>query len=116
MHLLTAPSLVADGRLCSPGWLLVDENVREYGEGQPPTRVTELADQTTAIPGGVLAPGLVDMQINGAFGIDFAAADDDDWRHVAVMLPSTGVTAYVPTLITAPPDDLAAGLRSYRSR
>jgi N-acetylglucosamine-6-phosphate deacetylase len=116
MHLLTAPSVVADGRLCSPGWLLVDQTVREYGEGQPPARVREQADETTELPVGVLAPGLVDMQVNGAFGIDFAAADDDEWRYVAQRLPSTGATAYVPTFITAPLDDLAAGLRSYRHR
>jgi N-acetylglucosamine-6-phosphate deacetylase len=116
MHLLTAPSVVADGRLCSPGWLLLDDTVREYGEGRPPTRVQETAGETAALAEGVLAPGLVDMQINGAFGVDFAAADDEDWRHVARMLPSTGTTAYVPTLITAPLDDLAAALRGYRDR
>jgi len=116
MHLLTAPSVVVDGRLCSPGWLLADRTVREYGEGEPPARVRETAQETTALPDGVLAPGLVDMQINGAFGVDFAAADDDEWRHVARTLPSTGATAYVPTLITAPLEDLAAGLRAYRGR
>jgi len=116
MHLLTAPSVVIGGRLCSPGWLLADRTVRECGEGEPPARARETAAETTALPNGVLAPGLVDMQINGAFGVDFAAAGDDDWRHVARTLPSTGATAYVPTLITAPLDDLAAGLRSYRGR
>ena len=116
MHLLTAPSVVIDGRLCSPGWLLAGQTVRDHGEGEPPARVREVADETTALPDGVLAPGLVDMQINGAFGVDFAAAGDDDWRDVARTLPSTGATAYVPTLITAPLDDLAAGLRAYRGR
>jgi N-acetylglucosamine-6-phosphate deacetylase len=116
MHLLTAPAVVTDGRLCSPGWLLADQTVREHGEGEPPARVRETADETTTLTGGVLAPGLVDMQINGAFGVDFAAADDGDWHTVARTLPSTGATAYVPTLITAPLDDLAAGLRSYRGR
>lgn len=116
MHLLTAPTVVADGRLHSPGWLLVDRTVREHGEGRPPARVQEQADQTTALRAGVLAPGLVDIQINGAFGIDFAAADDDDWRRVVRLLPGTGTTAYVPTLITAPLDDLAAALRGYRER
>ena len=116
MHLLTAPAVVADVRVRTPGWLQADQSVREYGEGQPPARVQQQADETTALPAGVLAPGLVDMQVNGAFGIDFAAADDDDWRQVARMLPSTGATAYVPTLITAPLDDLAAALHAYRGR
>ncbi len=116
MHLLTAPRLVADGRLLAPGWLLADETVREYGEGEPPARVWEASDDVEALTEGVLAPGLVDMQINGAFGVDFASGDDDDWLDVARWMPSTGATAFVPTFITAPLSDLAAGLKDYRAR
>lgn len=114
MQLLTAAQVVAAGRLLTPGWVLCDETVREYGDGQPPARVRDRADRVTALAGGVLAAGLVDIQLNGAFGIDFAAADDDDWTSVARRLPSTGVTAFVPTLITAPLHELAAALRRYR--
>jgi N-acetylglucosamine-6-phosphate deacetylase len=59
---------------------------------------------------GVLTAGLVDVQINGAFGVDFAAAEDADWDAVAAQLPSTGVTSFQPTLITAPLPRLIAGL------
>jgi N-acetylglucosamine-6-phosphate deacetylase len=51
---------------------------------------------------GVLTPGLVDIQINGAVGVDFAEVDDEGMRLVASSLPSTGVTRFLPTLITAP--------------
>ncbi len=51
---------------------------------------------------GLLTPGLVDIQVNGAFGIDFAEADAQSMRLVATSLPSTGVTSFLPTLITAP--------------
>jgi N-acetylglucosamine-6-phosphate deacetylase len=114
MQLLTAPQVVAEGRLLSPGWVLFDGAVADYGAGAPPDRVTEAAAEVTDLPDGVLAPGLVDMQINGAFGVDFAAADDQDWLTVARRLPSTGVTAFVPTLITAPLTELARTLRHYR--
>lgn len=116
MHLLTAPRLVADGRQLAPGWLLADETVREYGQGEPPSRVWEAADDVEVLTEGVLAPGLVDMQINGAFGVDFASGDDDEWLDVARRLPSTGATAFVPTFITAPLSELAAGLEGYRAR
>ncbi len=63
------------------------------------------------LPDGVLVPGLVDMQINGCFGVDFAAATPSDWGMVVARMPETGVTAFAPTFITAPVADLAASLR-----
>ena len=56
-------------------------------------------------------PGLVDMQVNGCFGVDFAAATPSDWSVVAARMPETGVTAFAPTFITAPVAELAASLR-----
>lgn len=116
MRLLTAPRVVAGGRVAEPGWVLVDDRVREHGEGTPPARVREAATTTDHLDHGVLAPGLVDIQVNGAFGLDLAAADDAGWDHVAQRLPATGVTAFVPTLITAPVDALAAAVGAYRAR
>jgi N-acetylglucosamine-6-phosphate deacetylase len=63
------------------------------------------------LPTGVLAPGLVDAQLNGAFGIDLADADPDGWETVVRGLPRTGVTAFVPTFITAPIPELTQTLR-----
>jgi N-acetylglucosamine-6-phosphate deacetylase len=54
------------------------------------------------LDGGLLTAGLVDIQINGAVGVDFAEVTDDAMRLVAGWLPSTGVTRFLPTLITAP--------------
>jgi N-acetylglucosamine-6-phosphate deacetylase len=61
------------------------------------------------LPSGVLAPGLIDLQVNGCFGIEFAC--DEDWSAAVARLPETGVTAFLPTFITAPLDVLVAGLR-----
>ena len=58
---------------------------------------------------GVLAPGLIDLQVNGCFGVDFAA--DHDWSAAVRRLPETGVTAFLPTFVTAPLADLVDGLR-----
>jgi N-acetylglucosamine-6-phosphate deacetylase len=54
--------------------------------------------------------GLVDVQVNGAFGVDFARATPNDWVTVSRRLPATGVTAYVPTFITAPVSELGVSL------
>jgi N-acetylglucosamine-6-phosphate deacetylase len=61
---------------------------------------------------GLLTPGLVDIQINGAVGVDFAEVTDDTMRLVAGWLPSTGVTRFLPTLITAPVPVILAQARS----
>jgi N-acetylglucosamine-6-phosphate deacetylase len=63
------------------------------------------------LPSGVLVPGLVDIQINGCFGVDFVAADPAEWAEVSRRLPETGVTAFLPTFITAPVSELVAALR-----
>ena len=54
-------------------------------------------------PDGWIVPGLVDMQLNGAFGVDFTDPDAD-LAHAAKGLPATGVTAFLPTLVSSPPD------------
>jgi N-acetylglucosamine-6-phosphate deacetylase len=60
--------------------------------------------------GGIAAPGFVDLQVNGFGGVDFGSADADGYRRAGEALLDTGVTAYQPTLITAPEDELVAAL------
>jgi N-acetylglucosamine-6-phosphate deacetylase len=60
---------------------------------------------------GYLLPGFVDLQVNGYFGAEFQTADAGSWAAVAERLPSTGTTAFAPTVITAPIDSLVATLR-----
>jgi N-acetylglucosamine-6-phosphate deacetylase len=49
----------------------------------------------------IVAPGLIDMQVNGGFGVE-VGADPGALRDLARRLPERGVTAYLPTLISAP--------------
>ncbi len=51
--------------------------------------------------GLILAPGFIDLQLNGAFGDDFTADPATIWR-VAEKLPRYGVTSFLPTIITSP--------------
>ncbi len=62
--------------------------------------------------GLVGAPGLIDLQINGGFGIDLATAPETVW-DLGRRLPATGVTSFCPTIISSPPamvDRLLAAL------
>jgi N-acetylglucosamine-6-phosphate deacetylase len=59
---------------------------------------------------GIAIPGLVDLQVNGFAGVDFATADQAGYRRAGEALLECGVTAFQPTLITAPEDELVAAL------
>jgi len=52
--------------------------------------------------GLTVAPGYVDLQVNGAAGVDVTAEPERLW-DVAAALPRFGVTAFLPTVVTAPP-------------
>ena len=47
------------------------------------------------------ASGLIDIQINGGWGHDFTADPASIWE-VGRHLPETGVTAFLPTIVSAP--------------
>ena len=82
--------------------------ITEVGAGPPPR------DPDVLLTDGVLMPGLVDLQVNGYYGVDLADADPAGWARVASRLPETGTTAFLPTYITAPVGELAEALRSAR--
>ncbi len=50
--------------------------------------------------GGIIVPGFLDIQVNGAYGYDFTN-DATSVSAVAAKLPETGVTSFVPTIITS---------------
>ena len=66
--------------------------------------------RTIDLKGNLLCPGLIDVQINGAYGIDFSELDLEDptaeakyiegLETVARRLVESGVTSFVPTIIT----------------
>ena len=65
--------------------------------------------------GRIAAPGFVDLQVNGFAGVDFLGADADGFAAAGDALLETGVTAYLPTLITSGEDDLVRALRAIPS-
>jgi len=58
--------------------------------------------------GRILSPGYIDIQLNGAYGIDFSndcigeeGLKADDVLHVANRLVETGVTSFCPTMVSS---------------
>ena len=85
--------------------LLVDGEVITWvGRGRPPERPDE---EITAGPGEMIAPGFLDLQVNGFAGHD-AAAGADAIAAMSEALLATGVTAFLPTIISAPVETGAA--------
>ncbi|XP_020861919.1 N-acetylglucosamine-6-phosphate deacetylase isoform X2 [Phascolarctos cinereus] len=65
------------------------------------------ADKKKDCEGHILAPGFIDVQINGGFGVDFSLTNEDISAGVALVaknLLAYGVTSFCPTLVTSPPD------------
>jgi N-acetylglucosamine-6-phosphate deacetylase len=60
---------------------------------------------------GIAVPGFVDLQVNGFAGVDLLDASAADYRTVANAILEMGVTAYLPTFITAPEARLLDALR-----
>ncbi len=61
-----------------------------------------------------IAPGFVDLQVNGFAGADFnaPATPHEDIQRALTRLFSTGVTRFFPTVITGEPGAMLASLRN----
>lgn len=61
-------------------------------------------DYVVDLKGRIVAPGLIDVQLNGAFGFDFSVAMEDMTQYPKNLsrlnrsMITTGVTSYLPTL------------------
>jgi N-acetylglucosamine-6-phosphate deacetylase len=78
--------------------LVEGELITWVGLGRPPRPADE---EMIAAPGEVIAPGFVDLQVNGYDGHD-AAAGAGSIAAISKALPATGVTAFLPTIISSP--------------
>jgi N-acetylglucosamine-6-phosphate deacetylase len=108
--LITAPRVIpatAGTPVLEPGCVTMSGGVITEVAPGPPPRPPDIALGT-----GWLLPGLVDLQVNGYFGVEFGPADAEGWALVARRLPETGTTAFLPTFITQPRPELAAALRA----
>lgn len=90
--------------LVGGGWVdgdveILDGRVAAVGLGSP--------------PGSKLAvPGFVDLQVNGYAGVDFSKPGEDGYARAGAALLADGVTAFQPTLVTAPSAEMVEALRA----
>lgn len=100
-------TVVAGGNIVTPGGVhradVVIENGYIIAVGEHDTsRAGTVIDAT----GLLVLPGLIDLQINGGFGHDFTTNPGTIWK-VGSRLPGSGVTAFLPTIISSSRDTIA---------
>ncbi len=105
LYIHNATILTPQRQIEQGAMLIDDQRIIMLG----PAHVVPLppGSDTLDAEGLLLAPGLIDLQLNGAFGHDFTADPGAIWA-VAERLPQYGVTAFLPTIITAPAAQVAA--------
>jgi N-acetylglucosamine-6-phosphate deacetylase len=90
-----------------------DESVAlEFGETILSVRPGESSEARAVY----LAPGFVDLQVNGFAGVDFNDPNTPVEKIGSALdaMFATGVTRCLPTVITGPPDAMLASLRNLR--
>ncbi|MCI0399481.1 MAG: N-acetylglucosamine-6-phosphate deacetylase [Chloroflexi bacterium] len=101
-----------DGQI-RPGFLTVEgEKIVALSETEPPHQGPGY--QVVQVPpGGVAAPGFIDLQLNGAFGHDFTG-QPRQIASVARALPRFGITAFLPTLVSTPLEQYSAAIAAVK--
>jgi N-acetylglucosamine-6-phosphate deacetylase len=93
----------------------VETSTRDFIEIQGETLITHVDPVLDAREDGVwIAPGFVDLQVNGFAGVDYNSAAsplEEISKSIRAMF-STGVTRFFPTVITGAPEDMLAALRN----
>src|SRR5947209_6334516 len=100
------PTIITAARLVTPiEWIEAPTVVVEDG------LITALRSRNDAeIPAGqllsfpdlILAPGFIDIHIHGGAGRDAMEASESALAKIELQLAKHGVTAYLPTTVTAP--------------
>ena len=101
--------LVRASTVVTPGGLIANGEVEVDGDGVIVGVRPALAG--VEVPDRILVPGFVDLQVNGMGEVDCAGAKNpSDWAYLDEQLVASGVTAWCPTLVTAPLDAFAPRL------
>jgi len=80
------------------------------GTSTSPTTTIDCTDS-------IVSPGFIDIQLNGAYGVDFSSPvlTPTSINHVSTSLLSTGVTSYCPTLVSLSAPQYAAILPTFEA-
>jgi N-acetylglucosamine-6-phosphate deacetylase len=91
---------------------LGDDAVKVTWDGTVVTAISPVDTDPGTLP--ILAPGLVDLQVNGYAGLDVNAESisAETVIELSNVLAAHGITTWLPTVITAPEPRITAALRA----
>lgn len=106
--------IVSAGRVVAPDWDLEPGYVEIHDgliigvhAGAPRSADLEFRD-------GTIAPGFVDLQVNGGAGVDLLDCSEADVGRLSAYLASTGTTGFLATLISCSPEQAHRAVRAVR--
>ncbi|MCI0425024.1 MAG: N-acetylglucosamine-6-phosphate deacetylase [Actinobacteria bacterium] len=100
MRLGVAAAVVGD-RLVAGDVVVEGERIVEVGVPGPGT--------------GLAVPGFIDVHVHGYRGVDFATTDSGGLETTSMAITATGVTAFRPSLMSLPLDQLLAAMTEHRA-
>jgi N-acetylglucosamine-6-phosphate deacetylase len=91
--------IVTDYEVWPGGTLLLGDG--SIADVSPDDSLVAEAHEVNDYPESLILPGFVDLQVNGAFGVD-VASESPRLPELSRALLSTGTTSYLPTVISSP--------------
>jgi N-acetylglucosamine-6-phosphate deacetylase len=110
--LVTGARVLTPGGEWPRGWIAVEgRRIVAMGQGDPLPAAGAGAD-VLAADGLVAMPGFIDLHVHGAVGVEVMDADLDGLRRMARFFASHGVTAWLPSTMTASGPDTERALEA----
>ena len=100
---ISGATVMAPGGPVSPAEVVIDGG-----------RITELRSTSGPVPDVIVAPGFVDLQVNGVEDVDCGSGPTADIVRAGEVLAASGVTAWLPTIVSRPLDRYAEPLERIR--
>jgi len=103
IYLHGATIYTSRGKIEQGAMICIGEAIRAIGRADE--LPCPISAQSIDLSGLSLVPGFIDLQINGAFGMDFTSNPDCIWQ-VGEQITRFGVIAFLPTIISSPDETI----------
>jgi len=91
MPTMSAARVITPAGVLAPGAVDVEDG-----------RIVAVRAASGPVENATLAPGFIDVQLNGYDDVDVAVAEGNSWDRLEELLLRQGVTAWLPTIVTSP--------------